>query len=76
MIEYLKEQLEEQKKEKEQYRNLLHGYLGLVKIEQRELPDREKKELKNVRIGGHTFAHKRRYLEHEFEKEKDVTVKV
>lgn len=76
MIEYLKEQLEEQKKEKKLYQNLLHGYLGLVNVERRELPPEDRKELKSMKISGKTFAHQRRYLEKEFRTEKEVTVPV
>lgn len=76
MTEYLKEQLEEQKKEKKLYQNLLHGYLGLVNVERKDLPEGEKKALKSIQMGGKTFAHQRRYLEKEFRVEKEVTVPV
>lgn len=69
-INHLKVQLEQERKEKKMYMDLLHGYLGLVNIPRRDLPETEKRELKNFKIPGKTFAHKRSYLENEFRKEK------
>lgn len=66
LVENLKEQLEQERKEKVLYRDLLHGYLGLVKLERRDLPNIEKKDLKSIKLSSKTFASKRAYLEDQF----------
>ncbi len=70
-IQELKDILEKERLEKKLYQDLFHGYLGITEIPKKEVQRKDLSNLKGMKLGGHTWANKRIYLEKEFSKNKE-----
>jgi hypothetical protein len=71
-IEFVKNQLDEQKNLTKTYQDMVFSYLGLNELKQVEVQRKDLSNLKGVKLGGgHTWAARKVYLENAFKLPKD-----
>lgn len=68
-INILQQELKKREDEVKMYRDILYGQLGLVELQKRDLQRPDLANLKSMKLGGHTWAHRKLALEKKFSKE-------